>query len=340
MRILVVGGTQFIGRHVVDHLLARGDEVTLFHRGLTNPDLFPEADHRLGDRNVDLAALLRGEWDATFDPSAYVPRQVRALASALGGRGGRYVHVSSVSAYAEVTTPGGSEELALAELDDRETEVVDETTYGALKALCELASHDAFGEGSDHPWPPVPVSIVRPTYVVGPYDHTGRFTWWMKRLARGGRVLAPGPAESPFQVIDARDLADFVVRLLHGEAAGTFHTVSPAPPCSFADFLRTAAAEVAPAGTELVWVEADALVRAGVTDSDLPLWAPAESDWYFSALDPSRAFAAGLRPRPLAQTIRELHEHELRAPTPVRGPIGLDPARESELLRGTLTSPG
>lgn len=327
-----MGGTQFIGRHVVEGLLASGDEVTLFHRGETNPELFPEAEHLLGDRDADLGALSGRTWQATFDPSAYVPRQVRALAGALEGRGGRYVHVSSVSAYAPGAPPGSSEELALARLEDPATEVVDASTYGGLKALCELAAHGAFGEASEHPWPAVPVSIVRPTYVVGPHDYTGRFTWWVERLARGGRVLAPGPPESPFQVIDVRDLAAFCVRLCHGEASGTFHAVSPAPPFSFGDFLRTAAAEVAPAGTELTWVGADLLLRAGISDSDLPLWGPDESEWGASALDPSRALAAGLSPRPLSRTIRELYEHELGTPTPVDRAVGLSPERERDLL--------
>lgn len=334
MRVLVVGGTQFVGRHVVELLLARGDEVTLFHRGRTNPGLFPEAEHRFGDRSTDLGALGTGAWDATFDPSAYVPRQVHRLAAALEGRGGRYVHVSSVAAYAPSASLGASEDLPLAGLADPATEVVDPTTYGGLKASCELAAHDAFGDAGDHAWPAVPVSIVRPSFVAGPHDHTGRFTWWVERLARGGRVLAPGPARSPFQVIDARDLAAFAARLLHGEAEGTFHAVSPAPPFSFADFLRTALTEVAPDGTELVWVGAETLARAGITRAELPLWLPTEADWYETALDPARAFAAGLAPRPLAQTVREVHEHELAAPTPVPRAVGLDPARERALLAG------
>ncbi len=121
--------------------------------------------------------------------------------------------------------------------------------------------------------PGEPVSIVRPTYVVGPYDHTRRFTWWVERVARGGPVLAPGPKENPLQVIDARDLARFVVLLAHGQAAGTFHAVSPAPPFSFEDFLTTVVDAVGPPGTELIWVEAEALAKAGVTDAELPLWA-------------------------------------------------------------------
>ena len=340
MKILVIGGTQFVGRHIVTTLLADGDEVTLFHRGKTNPGLFPKAEHRLGDRNDDLSALAAGTWDATIDTSAYVPRQVRSLAEVLGGRGGRYVHISSVSAYAEPLVPGFDEDAALAVLDDPTTEVVNNETYGGLKALCERASLEWFGEvgagaspskGAAPHTSGEPVSIVRPTYVVGPYDHTRRFTWWIERVARGGTVLAPGPKENPLQVIDARDLARFVVLLAHGQVAGTFHAVSPAPPFSFEEFLTTVVDAVGPGGTELIWVEAEALAKAGVTEAELPLWAGVDTGGAMAA-SPARAIAAGLRVRPLAQTVREVHEHELTEPDAPRASVGVTPAREKDLL--------
>jgi len=343
MRILVIGGTQFVGRHIVEASLASGDEVTIFHRGRTNPGLFPDAEHRLGDRNTDLSALATGEWDATVDTSAYVPRQVTQLADALEGRGGRYVHISSVSAYAPPPGPGMTEDAPLAVLDDPTTESVTDQTYGGLKALCELASQACFGDAGagvasgGAPTDPTRtnVSIVRPTYVVGPHDHSGRFTWWVERVARGGRVLAPGPKDNPFQVIDARDLAAFVVMLAHGEAGGTFHTVSPAGTFTFEDFLNLVVDEVGPQGTELVWIGPEVLLAAGLTGLDLPLWAAEDPDRYVSAADPTRAVAAGLRPRPLRQTIRELHAHELSDPTPMNEAIGLDSEREALLLTGS-----
>lgn len=336
VRLLVIGGTQFVGRHIAAAAIAAGDDLTLFHRGRTNPGLFPEAVHLLGDRDRDLSALATGEWDATVDCSAYVPRQVRSLAGVLGGRGGRYVHISSVSAYAEPASPGMTENAPLAVLEDPSTEEVNEVTYGGLKALCELAAQTTFGapgaEGGLSGAPGVPVSIVRPTYVAGPFDHTGRFTWWVERIAKGGRVLAPGPKDNPFQVIDARDLAAFVVLLAHGDAAGTFHTVSPAPPFSFSDFLTMAANVAGPAGTELVWVDAAVLAEAGLTAADLPLWEGTGPGRDLNAAAPSRAIAAGLRPRPLAQTIAEIHEHELAHSTPRTRTAGLDPVRERDLL--------
>jgi 2'-hydroxyisoflavone reductase len=329
MRILVVGGTQFVGRHIVSTLLAQGDQVTLFHRGRTNPDLFPEAEHRLGDRDVDLSALAGGTWDATVDSSAYVPRQVRALARVLGDRGGRYVHISSVSAYGEVSGPGYDEGTPLAVLEDPAVETVDAATYGGLKALCEQAALESFaGPGG----PGTSVSIVRPTYVAGPYDHTGRFTWWVERVAQGGRVVAPAPRDHPFQVVDARDLAEFVALLAHGGAQGIFHAAGPPPPYSFADFLATVVAEVGPPGTELVWVAEEVLARAGVTEAELPLWAATAADRYLSAADPARAIAAGLRLRPLSQTVRDVHEQQQSQPPALRLPARLSPERERELL--------
>lgn len=172
MRILVIGGTQFVGRHIVEMALATGDDLTLFHRGQTNPGLFAEAEHRLGDRNSDLSALADGDWDATIDCTAYVPRQVRSLARALDGRGGRYVHISSVHAYAPATScPGMTEDAPLAVLENPATEEVNNVTYGGLKAMCELTAWAAFGattaEGGLSGASGVPVSIIRPTYVVG-----------------------------------------------------------------------------------------------------------------------------------------------------------------------------
>jgi len=331
MRILVVGGTRFIGRHIVNTLLTDGDEVTLFHRGQTNPDLFPELEHRFGDRDTDLSALGQGQWDATIDPSAYVPRQVRALADALGPRGGRYVHISSTSVYAHLSAPGGTEEAPLVSLEDPTTEEVAADTYGGLKALCEAATRRAFGQGGPA-WSGRDPSIVRPEYVAGPCDYTGRFTWWVERVAKGGRVLAPGPRDNPFQVIDVRDVAQFVAMLAHGRASGTFHLAGPIPPFSFGDFLTAVAAEVGPPDTELIWVGAEVLLGTDVARAELPLWEALDENRYANALDPSRAIAAGLRIRPLGETVRDVHAQESIAATPLAGGVGLTPSRERELL--------
>lgn len=323
MRILVVGGTRFVGRHVAAAALGRGHEVTLFHRGRTGAELFPEATHLLGDRDTDLSALEAGAWDATIDTCAYVPRQVRGLADRLAGRGGRYIYISSTSVYATPTPTLFTEDAPLVELPDPTVEEVTGQTYGGLKVLCERAAAERFGEG---------VLVIRPTYVVGPFDYIGRFTWWLQRIARGGEVLAPGPADAPIQVMDARDLASWIVDLVEREVAGTFHAVSPHPPFSFGNLLDEIVWVVGPPGTTFTWVERSFLLTAGQDDASLPMWPGADPDGNYEAADPGRAAAAGLAPRPLAQTIRETLEHELAQPTPTRPGVGLPAAREADLL--------
>lgn len=318
MRILVVGGTKFVGRHIVATALTRGHDVTVFHRGQTGDDLFPQATHRHGDRNADLSSLADGSWDATVDVSAYVPRQVHALADALGGRGGRYAYISTVSVYDVPAAPGYAEDSPLITLDDPGTETVTGETYGGLKALCETAARERFGDA---------VLIVRPTYVVGPWDSTGRFTWWVRRIARGGEVLVP--ADSPVQVIDGRDLASFTVDLVEAGTGGTFHTVTPPPPFGFHDLLAAIAAEVAPPGTTFTKVDEAFLTDAGVQEGELPLWNGSGPETASGTASPAAALAAGLAPRPLRETIRDTLEHGETCT--VEG-VGLGGEREADLL--------
>ena len=188
MRILLIGGTRFIGRHVVESALAANHEVTIFHRGKTGADLFPDVEHRIGDRNADLSPLAEGTWDATVDTCAYVPNQVHELADTLGQRGGHYLLVSSVSAYASPITRGYTEDAPLAQLDDPTTEEVTDETYGGLKVLCERVAVERFGPRT---------AIVRPTYVVGPDDYTWRFPYWVARIAKGGERPRPRSGRQP-----------------------------------------------------------------------------------------------------------------------------------------------
>ncbi len=239
MRILIIGGTVFVGRHITEAAIAAGHEVTVFHRGRSGAELFPGATHLTGDRNSDLSALATGEWDATIDVCAYFPRQVRTLAEALGGRGGRYLYISSTSAYKTPVSGGFDEDAPLAELADPATEEITDETYGGLKVVCERLAAELFGADL--------TTVIRPTYVVGPYDYSYRFTWWVERIARGGHVLAPGPKDGPIQVIDARDMGRWIVSLAERAVTGTFHAVSPPPPFGFADMLEAIAAQVAPA---------------------------------------------------------------------------------------------
>lgn len=324
MRILVIGGTRFIGRHVVEQASEQGHHVTVFHRGRTGADLF-RGDDRVealtGDRDADLSALAEGEWDATVDTCAYVPRQVQRLADALGQRGGRYLLVSSVSAYAPPEHTGYTEDSPLADLDDPSVEEVTGDTYGGLKVLCERAAVDRFGPST---------VVVRPTYVVGPDDYTWRFPWWVDRLARGGEVLAPGPADAPAQVIDVRDMAAWMVGLLEQGASGAFHAASPAPPFSWGDQLAAIRDAVAPAGTTLTWVDGEFLLAEGVDDGALPLWSAGDPAVLMAA-DPGKAYGTGLEPRPLADTIRDTWAWAQQVTMPAG--TGLAPEREQDLLR-------
>ncbi|GAA3442410.1 NAD-dependent epimerase/dehydratase family protein [Planomonospora venezuelensis] len=299
MRILIIGGTRFVGRHITEAALAAGHEVSLLHRGRTGPGLFPEAEHLIADRDTGLEILRGAEWDTVIDVSAYLPSQVEALAGAVTA--GQYVFVSTTAVYAVPEAPGFTEESPLVDSSGPVPETVTGATYGPLKVLCERAATGRFGPGT---------LVVRPTYVIGPHDYTGRFTYWVNRIARGGEVLAPGDPSAPIQVIDGRDMASWTVAMAEKASGGVFHAVSPRPPFTFGDMLEAVAAEVAPAGTTLTWVDGDFLRAAGQDGRSLPLWGEDGESTGINTADPSAAYAAGLSPRPLAQSVREIRAAE------------------------------
>lgn len=320
MRLLVLGGTTFLGRHVVESALGSAHEVTLFNRGTTNRELFGEVEKLVGDRNGDLSALEGGRWDAVIDTSGYLPRQVRASAQMLRDSVTNYCFISSISVYAAFSEPLSHEDAPLAVLEDPGSEDI-EADYGPLKARCEDAVREIFEDAA---------LIVRPGLIVGPHDPTGRFTYWVTRLAEGGEVLAPGAPEAPVQVIDARDLADWMIAELEDELTGTFNATGPEEPLAFDEALAACEAAVG-SGAELVWVDEDFLASNDVEPwSDLPLWAPPEMPGLMT-VDISKALAAGLRFRPLEDTARDTHEWA-RSSAPLPGEAGLDRSREKELI--------
>jgi 2'-hydroxyisoflavone reductase len=323
MKVLVLGGTRFVGRHIVEALLARGHTVTLVHRGKSGPAVFPASEHLMADRNEDLSVLDGREFDATVDVCAYFPRQVSSLADALGGRGGRYVFVSTTSVYDTDRTQMHGEDAGLAVLEDPTTEEVTDVSYGGLKVLCEGVARDRFGDS---------LTVVRPTYVVGPHDYTHRFTYWVERIAAGGEVLAPEPRDGLIQVIDARDMGEWIVRLIEQDVSGTFHAVSPPPPFTFQQMLEGINDAVGADDTTLIWVATDFLLAEGVDGNALPLWGEGGTDEGENA-DPSRAYGAGLAPRPFAQTVREVFAAEQLEPSPNLYGGGLSAEQEADLLR-------
>jgi 2'-hydroxyisoflavone reductase len=322
MRILVLGGTQFLGRHLVEAALARGHDVSTFNRGRTRPELFPGVERLVGDRDGDLAALEDGSWDAVLDTSGYVPRIVRASAELLEPRAGRYLFVSSISVYADVSRPGVTEDAPVAQLEE-ETEEHRGPAYGPLKALSEQVAQEVYGDRA---------TIVRPGLIVGPWDPTGRFTYWPARVAAGGSVLAPEPREQPVQVIDGRDLAEFCVRLVEDGTGGVFNATGPAEPLMLEQVLEECR-RVAASGAELVWVPADWLSEHEVAPwMELPLWLPGDEYAGFQRIDVSRALAAGLRFRPLAETIADTLAWVRAGDAPTDAPAGLARDKERELL--------
>ena len=333
MKLLVLGGTKFLGRAVVDAALERGHEVTLFNRGQTNPELYPDVERLRGDRDGDLSALEGRSWDAVVDPSAYVPRVVRASAELLAPSVGHYVFVSSISVYRSFARPDFDEEAPLIELEDHSVEDVQEH-YGGLKALCEQTVNELF---------PGRAANVRAGLIVGPHDPTDRFTYWPVRVARGGEVLAPAPPTRPVQFVDARDLGDWLVRLAEERTAGTFNATGPVPAVTFRELLDECR-RVAASDATITWVEEDFLIEHGVGQwIELPLWlAQTDADWaHMQEADVARAVAAGLRFRPLAETIEAtLAWHATRRDASPAGTqalpnaaVGLASDKEAALLR-------
>ena len=321
-RLLILGGTLFVGRHVAEAALERGHEVTLFNRGQTNPGVVPGVEELRGDRDGDLAALRGRSWDAVLDPSARIPRWVRTVGGLLADKVEHYTFISSGSVYAPSRPAGYDEHVPVHVLaDETVEEITDPETYGALKVLCERAAETVM---------PGRVLSVRAGLIVGPYDPTGRFTYWVHRVAKGGDVVAPEPREQAVQFVHARDLAEWMLDMAEGRRAGVFNATGPAQPLTMAGLLDECIAETQ-SDAHLVWIDEDFLVEHGVEEwSDLPLWlAPGHNpgDANFLTMDTSKALAAGLRFRPMRETIRDTLT---RART--TSGAGLSAERETEIL--------
>ena len=316
-RILILGGTGFLGPKTIDAAIARGHSITIFNRGKREKiqPLEQKVDHLFGNRDpklpadeanpqgspVGLGQLEGKKWDVVIDNSGFFPRHVEASARLLAPNADRYIYISSISAYADYPPAGGDETTPLAELKDPTVETMGDQfeNYGGLKALCERAASAAFGTDR--------TAIVRPGYIVGPGDPTDRFTYWPARIAAGGEVLAPGAPDDPLQWIDVRDLAEWLVLLAERGTAGMFNAVGPEPPAHWGAVLDTCAT-ASGNKAKLTWVPVDWLDKHEMAGEDsFPIWAPAVGKTAgFHRWKNARARAAGLTFRPIDDTVRSL----------------------------------
>lgn len=296
-RILILGGTGFIGPHMVREMLRRGHDVTLFNRGRTNNALFPDLQTLKGDRNNGLDSLKGQSWDVVVDNSGYVPRHVADSARLLAGAAGHYIYVSTISAYASLAEPL-DEDAPLATIADESIEEVTNETYGPLKALCEKRAASEFGADR--------LSILRPTYICGPGDRTDRYSYWPVRTMRGGDMLWPGTPQDEIQIIDVRDLANFTADVADNGILGTFNTVTPVGSFTMGE-LKDDSLAVTVADMNAVWIDSDFIEsqETGVGNA-FPIWVPPGPEYGGAArCSGERAVAAGLHNRPTRETARD-----------------------------------
>ncbi len=323
MRLLILGGTVFLGRHLVAWALERGHEVTLFNRGQHNPDLFPRVEKLRGDRDGNLEALQGRRWDAVIDTSGYVPRVARDAAVLLRDAVAHYTFISSISVYTEDNPPGLDESGTVGTLQDETVEEITGETYGPLKALCEQAVENAL---------PGRTLVIRPGLIVGPDDPTDRFTYWPHRVAQGGDVLAPGRPDHQVQIIDVRDLAEWTLRMVEAGGTGVYNATGPDYRLTMGAVLD-ACQSASGSAARFTWVDEQFLLDCGIEPwSELPLWIPEGQDTLISSVDVRKALSAGLTFRPLAETVRDTLAWDAARPADHEWRAGLSREREQETL--------
>lgn len=333
-RLLILGGTRFLGPALVDAALAKGWELTLFNRGQSNPGLFKERplEEIHGDRNVveDVKKLAGRKWDAVIDTSGYFPRQVRSAMAVLAGNVGQYVFISSISVYATPMKAGMDESSALSRLP-AETDVdalkdITEGNYGALKLLCEEAAEK---------WMPGKTLNIRPGYIVGTRDGSDRFTYWPVRVRKGGEVLVPGKPTDPLQFIDVRDLGDWTIRMVEAGTNGVYNATGPKDKLTMGPFLESCR-KVSGSSAKFTWAPEARLKELGITpDAEFPIWVSTESpEAGIGEVSIARALKAGLTFRPLSETIQSTLSWWDSLPEDRRAKMraGLAPEKETAAL--------
>lgn len=325
MKLLMIGGTVFVGRHCVEVALRRGHEVTLFFRGKHGADLFPGVERIIGDRTTDMDKLSGRKWDAVIDCCGYFPRDLVKSTEQLRDSVGRYCFISSVSAYADESILNRNEESPLATTDEPDAEKVTGENYGGLKAMCEDVVREAFGERA---------LVIRPGLIVGPNDITDRFTYWPIRFDRYDKVLSPNRMDQPLQVIDVRDLAEWTIDLLERNVSGDFTAAGPAEPLSWGDFILLCQKAIKPSA-EIVWVDESFLLQNEVGPwSDLPMWLSKDANADgMDTMDLTKPIANGLKFRPLETTLKDTIAYYNSLPADYKARGGLTREREEELIQ-------
>lgn len=333
LKILVLGGTGFLGPAFVNAAQARGHTLTLFNRGKTRPGLFPNLEKLQGDRDpkkgTGLKALEGRKWDAVLDTSGYYPRMVKASAELLAPNVQQYVYISSISVYANNDVPNEDESGPTAKLEDPTVEEMGKNyaNFGGLKKLCEEAAEAAF---------PDRAALVRPGYIVGPEDGSDRFTYWPVRYAKGGEMLAPGSPEDPIQIIDVRDLAEWLVKVMEDNLTGAYNATGPEKPWTMGGVLAACKEAAGKTDTKLVWVPSEFLAKNGEDgEGDIPIWAPPigkTKGFHLRSID--KALKAGLKFRPGTVTVKDTLAYFKSLPEERRAKprAGLTPEREQALI--------
>jgi 2'-hydroxyisoflavone reductase len=324
MKLLILGGTRFVGRALVEEAQTKGYEITLFNRGQSNPDLYPEVEQLVGDRDGGLDVLKGRRWEAVIDTCGYVPRVVRDSAKLLAEAVDHYTFISSISVYADFSEIGITEVSPLATMADETVETVDGETYGPRKVLCEKAIDAGMNGRSLH---------IRAGLIVGPHDQTDRFSYWPARVARGGEVLAPGKPDGLVQFIDVRDLAAWTLWATEQKLTGPFNVTGPANPLSMEALLETCKTTNG-GDASFTWVDEDFIVANEIAPwTELPLWIPGEEEAGFGSVDCRKAQAKGLVYRPLADTVRDTLAWLNTRPADYEWKNGLAAEKETAVLK-------
>ena len=323
LRLLILGGTGFIGPHMVQAALDRGHEVTIFNRGKSNTELFPEIEKLVGDRDGDLESLKGREWDAVIDNTGYVPRHVRDSADLLIGHVGRYLFTSTGSVY-DLEAERVDEDSKLLDVPEPDSEDT-QKYYGELKVLCEQAVQERYGEAA---------TIVRPHIVAGPGDKTDRYTYWPVRIDHGGEMICPGDPTNPIQYIDVRDLSEFCIHLVEQDTPGVFYGAGPSySELSIREFIY-AVRGVTSADVKFTWIDDAFMAANGIEHFGFPLWISVNSDYRgLTRVSIERSVENGLKLRPLAVTAHDTLEWFKAQPKERRDKLNLNLERDAAVLK-------